>query len=350
MKKNILIVGVSGAGKSTLVNAIAGQTVAEVTKGDAATQQITTYKNDSLDFNIVDTRGFEFNVWNQNKIMKSLSKLIKKGLGTEDDEKEESEVISCIWYCVEATNGRLHKENIQSLLKLTKPWKDVPVIVVLTKSYAKPQNAENIKMVQEQFDKHGPSANLKEIIPIVAIPYEVDDDYMVSQYGVEQLIEKTNEILKVVNEKEAQESFRNKQRRKKAEMLVTAYAGGAGTVGAVPIPLADAPILAALETHMIHQLGKTYKISEETDDENTVERVFKSLITAGTVGAIAKTSLSAIKSLPGINLAASALNAVMAATVVEMLGQMTILLFENIKSGKISLDKYNEVETLLRIM
>lgn len=62
MKKNILIVGVSGAGKSTLVNAIAGQTVAEVTKGDAATQQITTYKNDSLDFNIVDTRGFEFNV------------------------------------------------------------------------------------------------------------------------------------------------------------------------------------------------------------------------------------------------------------------------------------------------
>ena len=65
-------------------------------------------------------------------------------------------------------------------------------------------------------------------------------------------------------------------------------------------------------------------------------------ITAGTVGAIAKTGLSAIKSLPGINLAASALNAVMAATVVEMLGQMTILLFENIKSGKISLDKYND--------
>ena len=155
MKKNVLIVGVSGAGKSTLVNAIAGQTVAKVTKGDAATQEITTYKNDSLDFNIVDTRGFEFNVWNQNKIMKSLSKLIKKGLGTEDDEKEESEVISCIWYCVEATNGRLHKENIKSLLKLTKPWKDVPVIVVLTKSYAKPQNAENIKMVQEQFDKYG---------------------------------------------------------------------------------------------------------------------------------------------------------------------------------------------------
>ena len=72
------------------------------------------------------------------------------------------------------------------------------------------------------------------------------------------------------------------------------------------------------------------------------------LYTAGTVGAIAKTSLSAIKSLPGINLAASALNAVMAATVVEMLGQMTILLFENIKSGKISLDKYNEVENFIK--
>lgn len=30
MKKNVLIVGVSGAGKSTLVNAIAGQTVANI--------------------------------------------------------------------------------------------------------------------------------------------------------------------------------------------------------------------------------------------------------------------------------------------------------------------------------
>ena len=38
MKKNVLIVGVSGAGKSTLVNAIAGQTVAKVTKGDELTQ------------------------------------------------------------------------------------------------------------------------------------------------------------------------------------------------------------------------------------------------------------------------------------------------------------------------
>lgn len=47
MKKNVLIVGVSGAGKSTLVNAIAGQTVAKVTKGDAVTQEITTY-NETL--------------------------------------------------------------------------------------------------------------------------------------------------------------------------------------------------------------------------------------------------------------------------------------------------------------
>lgn len=40
---------------------------------------------------------------------------------------------------------------------------------------------------------------------------------------------------------------------------MTAYAGGAGTVGAVPIPLADAPILATLEMHMIHQLAKHIK-------------------------------------------------------------------------------------------
>lgn len=144
-KKNVLLVGVSGAGKSTLINGIAGQNVAKVVKGSAATQEISTYNNDMLDFRMIDTRGFEYNLLNQFKIQKDLKNLIRKGLAEELDEEESNSLVSCVWYCVAATDGRLHKENINTLKNVIKDWKNVPVIVVLTKSYSTPETPDNIQ-------------------------------------------------------------------------------------------------------------------------------------------------------------------------------------------------------------
>ena len=67
-----------------------------------------------LDFRMIDTRGFEYNLLNQFKIQKDLKNLIRKGLAEEIDEEESSSLVSCVWYCVAATDGRLHKENIDT--------------------------------------------------------------------------------------------------------------------------------------------------------------------------------------------------------------------------------------------
>lgn len=345
-KKNVLLVGVSGAGKSTLINGIAGQSVAKVVKGSAVTQEITTYKNEMLDFNMIDTRGFEYNLLNQFKIQKDLKHLIRKGLAEEIDE-EESSLVSCVWYCVAATDGRLHKENINTLKSAIKDWKNVPVIVVLTKSYSAPETPDNIQMVKNQFEKYAKSVNLQDVIPVVAEPYKIEEDYVVTSNGIEELIDATNKALDLSDAEEAREKFRKRQRRIKAQKLVTAYAGVAGVVGAVPVPFADAMVLDALEVRMLHQTAKMYGIVNKGENKENVEKVIKYLGTAGTVGVIAKGAISSIKAIPGINLAAGVLNAVMAVSIVELLGQTSIELFERISSGKLSLDKFNEIEKFI---
>lgn len=345
-KKNVLLVGISGAGKSTLINGMVGQHVAKTTRGDATTQEITQYSNDNLEFNMVDTRGFEYNLLTQQKIVRDMKKLIKKGLSDEVEEKEVSDLISCIWYCVAATDGRLHEHNLKSLKSIIKEWKGVPVIVVLTKSYSLPEISKNIEMVKEQFAKYAKKVNLQGVIPVVADPYPITDDYVVGQFGIEELVEKTNNILQVVDISGAVEEFKSKQRNKKAEMLIAAYAAGAATIGAIPIPRADAPILATLETKMIRDLGKIYGIQE--GENANVTSLFKSLVTAGTVGVIAKKAVSLIKSISYFNLLADAVNAVMAASIVEMLGHLCMVVFENLNSGKLSLDKMDEIEAFIK--
>ena len=158
--------------------------------------------------------------------------------------------------------------------------------------------------------------------------------------------EKTNNILQVVDISGAVEEFKSKQRNKKAEMLIAAYAAGAATIGAIPIPRADAPILATLETKMIRDLGKIYGIQE--GENANVTSLFKSLVTAGTVGVIAKKAVSLIKSISYFNLLADAVNAVMAASIVEMLGHLCMVVFENLNSGKLSLDKMDEIEAFIK--
>lgn len=348
-KKNVLLVGVSGAGKSTLINGIAGQSVAKVVKGSAATQEISTYNNDMLDFRMIDTRGFEYNLLNQFKIQKDLKNLIRKGLAEEVDEEESNSLVSCVWYCVAATDGRLHKENINTLKNVIKDWKNVPVIVVLTKSYSTPETPDNIQMVRNQFEKYAKSVNLQDVIPVVAEPYKVEEDYVVTPNGIEELIDATNKALDLADAEvaEVREKFRKSQRRMKAQKLVAAYSGAAGVVGAVPIPFADALVLDALEVRMLHQTAKMYGIVNKGEHKENAEKVIASLITAGTVGAIAKGAISSIKAIPGINLAAGVLNAVMAVSIVELLGQTSIELFERISGGKLSLDKLDEIEKFI---
>ena len=58
-----------------------------------------------------------------------------------------------IWYCVDGTFKRLMKENLKILNSITKFFKSVPVIIVITKSYSQPERKENIEMISNALSK-----------------------------------------------------------------------------------------------------------------------------------------------------------------------------------------------------
>ena len=67
----------------------------------------------------------------------------------------------------------------------------------------------------------------------------------------------------------------------------------------------------------------------------------------GTVGAAAKASISAIKAIPGINIAAAALNAVIAGVFVAIIGETSKYLFEQVYTGKRTLEDIDWAQKIL---
>lgn len=337
-KGNVLLVGVSGSGKSTLINGFVDRKVARVLKGDSVTQEISKYSSDLLDFSMYDTRGFEFNFFNQAKTIKDMQKLIKCGLD-ESDDVEESSVIGTIWYCVDSIGGRLEKKNLTNLKKIVKRMKDVPVIVVLTKAIEDTKREENAEMVKKQFAQYASTVDLKGVVSVIAEPYSVNQGTIIPQYGIEELKELTDEVLGNYSTDEAKEKFRNAQRTMKGQLYVQVAAASAAVACAVPVPIADGVMLTGIETTMLTALAQNYDIAEDLKPE-----VVKAIVSSGIVGAGAKTIVGGLKAIPGIGQTFGiVVNMVVGGVIVEILGEATIALFEENAKGKIELSKFDDV-------
>jgi len=117
----------------------------------------------------------------------------------------------------------------------------------------------------------------------------------------------------------------------------------AAVIGAVPVPFADALILAPLEIGMINALARIYGINKTDGSKMFIDSIVKT----GTVGIVAKTAISSIKTIPSVNIAASVLNAIVAGTIVAALGQGSIYAFEQIHQGKKTVQDIDWVEKIL---
>lgn len=332
-KGNILVIGDSGVGKSTLINAVLGEEIAESGFGDkGTTKELKVYESDVLDFRIIDTVGFEPSffkrMWAINAVKKWSKNAVKEG-------KENSD-INVIWFCVEGTSSKLFPETIKSLAKATSIYPSVPIIVVITKSYSKPEREKNIQMVKEVFEKQKNAKNLKGIIPVVALIYEIDEEQFVAQEGITELIDMTYNLIPegMQAAKKDIEAFKLNRKRSFAQTAIATFTLSAVAIAAIPIPLSDAVLLSPLEIGEINSLAKIYGIK---NDKNS-KRFLNSVVEAGTVGVAAKTAINALKAIPAINLAASVINAAVAGAIVLGIGEVCVYIYEQIYLGIKSID------------
>lgn len=336
---NVLVIGNSGVGKSTLINSVLGQ---EVTTTKYATKKLDIYQNNEVPFRIIDSIGFEPNFKNEWKAIYAVHKWSKNCTKTGKEENQ----INVIWFCVDGTSKKLFPKAIKSFSRAISVWKNVPIIIVITKSYSYTEREENIRMVQEAFSNHTHlMKNIKAVVPVVASAYEINDQLVVEPNGIEELIDKTNELMPegLRAGKNDLDSYILNRKRYLSHSVVLASATSATVIGAVPIPFPDGALLTPLETAEIRAIAKLYGI----DKKDKSKKITTTIVEAGTVGVVAKTAIQGIKAIPGINIAAAALNAIVAGSIVVALGEASIYIFEQIILGNKTLEDIDWINKVL---
>lgn len=136
-----------------------------------------------------------------------------------------------------------------------------------------------------------------------------------------ELIDATNAVLPEgmkAAEKDIA-SFKLKRKRAMAQSVITASTAAGGAVGAIPLPFADAAILVPVESGLVTALRKIYGIPDGDD----AQKIMDTILEVGTASIAAKAAISALKTIPGVNLAGEVINAIVAAAIVAAIGEMS---------------------------
>ena len=340
---NVLVIGNSGVGKSTLINSVLGDEKAKTGYGSSGTtDKLEIYESEEVAFRIIDTVGFEPSLVKGWKAINAVKKWSKESA---KNGKEDSE-INVIWFCVEGTSSKLFPKTIKDLSKATAMWETVPIVVVITKSYSVPERTQNIEMVSNAFAKQKRySKNLKHIVPVVASTYTLNNTAFAAPEGITELIDVTNELMPEGIKAGAHDIYNFKLKRKKglAQSIVALSTTAAVTVAAVPISLADALILSPIEVAQINGLAQLYEINKGEDSK----QFLNSIVEVGTVSTAAKAAISTLKAIPGINIAASVLNAIIAGAIVAAIGEGCIYAFEKVYTGEKSIEDIDWVKKVM---
>ncbi|WP_051198304.1 GTPase [Bifidobacterium sp. AGR2158] len=341
-KGNVLVLGNSGVGKSTLINAVIGDDVAKTSFGTSGTtKELSIYESPSVPFRVIDSIGFEPSPIAALRAVHA----VRAWSRASAKEGNENTRINVIWFCVDGTAAKLFRETIRNLANAVRMWKSVPIVAAVTKSYSQPDRERNVAMVREAFHGTRIEYNLRAIVPVVAQTYVINDTAFAAPEGVADLIDATMEAMPDGLRGGAHDlqQFKLTRKRMLAQGLIGACVAAGATVGAVPIPIADTLVLSPLELAELNGLARLYGIDKDEDAKQFLD----SIVQVGTASVIAHSAISAIKAIPGLNLAASVVNAIVAASIIAALGEGAVAAFEQVYTGRRSMRDLGWVRQLM---
>ena len=329
---NVLLLGTSGCGKSTLINALLGEDRAETGVGEAVTKEIAVYRNDVLPFRMIDTMGYEFDFFRQNRIKKEIAGFGRDGVKRRNVEK----LIHLIWYCIDGTGKRIDQSVLRYIKSVSEDWKGVPIILVFTKSYSEIEEAENVRMARSAIRKYNERNRkdpliIEDFVPVVAKRYPINEEFSVAPRNLDLLTKKTIALapkaIQAANQ--AVKDIDIRLKRGMAQSIVAGATTAACAVGAIPIPTPDAAVLVPVQTAMMRAVAKTYGIKENSQ----VNEIVNSILKAGLTTIAGRTLLEQLKLIPGLSVAGSVLNAAAAGIITFAAGEISITMFERVYSG-----------------
>lgn len=337
-RANILLIGNSGAGKSTLINAVFDKRVSGTGRfGGGFTQNISTYENEKLNYRVIDTKGLELGKMEQRDTFRQIKRYISDLIKAGDTEAS----IDVIWYCVDATSKRFFEQNVKQIMKVYRNFPNAPVIITLTKSFGPEfERLQNINDISEAFAKYDPGRKiyLADIIPVNSEPFPTATGDIIPIFGLDKLVDRTNEIIPIAKKTSA-ENMKiavDNMRMRQSNITVMSATILSVVVGAVPIPIPDATILTPLQTGMTKGITKIYNIPSDV--------IVTAILEASVVTFTARTVLAALKAIPGINVAASVLNAIVAGVFTMAIGQASIFVCKKISNGEMDPENLEDIK------
>ena len=335
---NILILGKTGVGKSTLINSAFHEELAKTGVGKPVTEHIRPLSKRDFPLTIYDTPGLELSgSHTAEKLLAEVKTLVKKGIHS----GSVSEAIHCIWYCISTPTHRIEQAEIDFLKGLCTDsyTRDVPIVIVLTQSYS----TSDARALMREIEKE--RLPIDKIIPVLAKIYVIDGMVIKRPYGLEELMNAMDEIIPeaVRTTFTSVEKANLGLKKKAAHSAVLRAASRAATIGAVPIPVADATLLIPNQVAMIAKITSIFGISMP---KGTIMAVLSGLL--GTSGATigGRTIVtSLLKLIPGAgSVVGGAISAATAAALTAALGEAYIIIMAGIASGELPADYLSSPE------
>lgn len=319
-KANILVIGKSGAGKSILIKAILGKFPATGSVDlPASTKEVELYPaKEDEPFSLIDTIGFDNSTPKINKVFHNLKQLHKK----------EKNKVSVIWFCIDGINTQSIEEELENLSKSIKFLKDVPIILVITKSVSGQDNSQVMKMKQSVNEHKQLKESVKAIIPVVALEYTIVSGLTIEPFGIDDLVKKTSSLLPEDERlsETALTKFLLSRKKLYARLIVASSVRSAITIGYTSIPFADGYRFSPMEKAEVKAVGLLYGIRRKPQNDH----IFSAIIETGTISSEVRRLITSAKAIPDLPLATDTLNGLIAGLIVSIVGHAAIEVFEQL--------------------
>lgn len=320
---NIVVVGKTGVGKSTLINAVFRENVASTGIGSPVTQHIQKCTKEGVPLAIYDTKGFELERKVQQEIKDELVEKIKEGIKSRDI----NQAIHCIWYCVNACDDRFEPSEEQWIRDLKKQTEtcQIPVIIVLTKSYFK----DSALILKKEIEA-------KNLDVIKVLPVLAQDKENYKAYGLDTLIGIMGQALpgEIVDTLMNIQISNLSLKQKKSHAAVVSAAMSAAAAGAIPIPFSDAAVLVPIQATMMASITTVFGFEIS---KSVLASLISTIVGTGGATMAGKTLVAnLLKMLPGGSVIGGPISGATAAMLTTALGEAYIAVMTAMFNGVIT--------------
>ncbi|WP_162510681.1 GTPase [Treponema endosymbiont of Eucomonympha sp.] len=330
---NIINIGKTGVGKSTIINAVFCKDLAKTGIGKPVTQHCHAYSIPDSPITIYDSKGIETGKDNT-AILGEIYDKIKN----QNSSPNTNGYIHICWYCVLDDGNRLDENEVEIIKKIKII---IPVIIVITQSVGGNKTNEFINEIKKDFNN-----NYIDIIPVMAVPKIEESDFgqmNIKTHGLDKLVERSYDLLPESVQKTFA-AYQNTSVQLKSKYAVTAtvfYSGAVAIAALQPAPIADAPIMIAIQIGMMANITACFGIRSSNFNFKTVLSGVGGPFAAAVVG---RTFVSLLKLIPVLGtIAGGAINATTGAVITFAIGSLYIKVLSSLIKGN---GKINEAEII----